>query len=153
MSDSMWQRLSGLRWEEITADWIKHYEELHNLFSLPNIIRVKQDTINGVCGINGAKAHRVLTGKFEWQRPHGRQWYIYTNMVIQHFKEKDRCVLDSYGARQGPLSGICEPSNELLGSTKCKEFRNQSSKYQRLKRRPALLPVNQHNLILILIVT
>jgi hypothetical protein len=46
--------------EAITGDWRKCNEELHNLFSLPNIITVKEDKIYGVCGINGTKAHRVL---------------------------------------------------------------------------------------------
>jgi hypothetical protein len=54
----MWQRLSGLM-EVITGDWRKCHEELHNLFSLPNIIRVKEDKMYGVCGINGTKTYRV----------------------------------------------------------------------------------------------
>jgi hypothetical protein len=52
----MWQRLSGLRMEAITRDWRKHHKELHNLFSLPNIITVKEDKMYGVCSINGTKA-------------------------------------------------------------------------------------------------
>jgi len=64
----MWQRLSGLRMEAITGNWRTCHEELHNLFSLPNIIRVKEVKMYGVCGINGTKAHS-LTGKFERQRP------------------------------------------------------------------------------------
>jgi len=58
-SDSMWHRLSGLRMEARTGDWRTRQEELHNLFSLPNIIRVKEDKMYGVCGINGINAHRV----------------------------------------------------------------------------------------------
>jgi len=64
VSDSMRQRLSGLMMEAIRGDWRKRHEELHNLFSLPNIIRVKEDKIYGVCCINGTKEHSV-TGKFE----------------------------------------------------------------------------------------
>jgi hypothetical protein len=55
----MWQKLSGLRMAAIRGDWRKRHEELHNLFSLPNIIRVKGDKMYGVCGMNGTKAHRV----------------------------------------------------------------------------------------------
>jgi hypothetical protein len=54
----MWQRLSGLRMEAITGDLRKRHKELRNLFSLPNIITVKEDKMYGVCGINGTKAHR-----------------------------------------------------------------------------------------------
>jgi hypothetical protein len=41
--------------ETIRGDWRKCHEELHNLFSLPNIIRVKEGKMYGVCGINGTK--------------------------------------------------------------------------------------------------
>jgi len=59
VSDSMWQRLPGLRMEAITGEWRTCQKELHNLFLLPNIIRVNEDKMYGVCGINGIKAHRV----------------------------------------------------------------------------------------------
>jgi hypothetical protein len=37
----MWQRLAGPRREKITGDWRKcHNDEFHNLYSLPNIVRV-----------------------------------------------------------------------------------------------------------------
>jgi len=45
--------------EAITGNWRTYHEELHNLFSLPNIITVKEDKMYGVCGIHGTKAHRV----------------------------------------------------------------------------------------------
>jgi hypothetical protein len=33
-----------------------------------------------------------------------------------------RCEMDSSGSGQGPVAGLCEHSNEPLGSIKGKEF-------------------------------
>jgi hypothetical protein len=52
-----------------------HNEELHNLYSLPNIIRmIKEDEMGKACSTNGEKrnAYRVLVGKPEGKRPLGK---------------------------------------------------------------------------------
>jgi hypothetical protein len=58
----------------VTGGWIKlHYEELHNLYSSPSIIRmIKSRRMR--FGTNGEKrnAYRVLAGKPEGKRSLGR---------------------------------------------------------------------------------
>jgi hypothetical protein len=119
--------------EAITGDWRKRDKELRNLFSLPNIIIVKEDKVYGIYGINDTTAHRVLQENLNGKN-HLEDTGIYAQITLSSsLKQKYGCVLDSFGAGEATVPGICEPSNELFGSTKCKEFRNLSSKYQRLK--------------------
>jgi hypothetical protein len=51
------RRIFGPKRDEVTGDWRKlHNGELHNLYSLPCIIRndqVKEDEIGRACGTNG----------------------------------------------------------------------------------------------------
>jgi hypothetical protein len=63
----------------VTGDWRKlHNEELHNLYSLPNIIRMiklRRMRRTGHVARMGEKrnASRILVGKPEGKRPLGRQ--------------------------------------------------------------------------------
>jgi hypothetical protein len=77
------RRIFGPRREEVTGDWRKlHNEELHNLYSSPNIIRmiqVKEDAMARPCSTNGGEKEciRILVGKPEGKRPLGtprRKW-------------------------------------------------------------------------------
>jgi hypothetical protein len=64
------RRIFGLKRDEVMGDWRKlHNEELHNLYSSPNIIRV----IKWTC-TNGGKrnGYRILVGKPKGKRPLGR---------------------------------------------------------------------------------
>jgi acyl-coenzyme A synthetase/AMP-(fatty) acid ligase len=51
------RRIFGPRRDELTKDWRKlHNEELHNLYSSPNIIRMiksKEDEMGRACSTNG----------------------------------------------------------------------------------------------------
>jgi hypothetical protein len=64
--------------DEVTAEWRKlHNEELHNLYSPPDIIRqsqAKANEVGGACGTHGRgdKVYKVLVGKPEGKRPLGR---------------------------------------------------------------------------------
>jgi hypothetical protein len=64
--------------DEETGDWRKlHNEELHNLYSSPNIIRIiksRRMRWAGHVARMGEKrnAHRILVGKPERKRPLGR---------------------------------------------------------------------------------
>jgi hypothetical protein len=68
----------GPKRDEVTGDWRKlHNEELHNLYSSPNIIRmIKSRRIRwaGHEARMGEKrnAYRILVGKSEGKRPLGR---------------------------------------------------------------------------------
>jgi hypothetical protein len=68
-----------MKYHEVTGGWRKmHNEELHNLYSSPNIIRMiksRRITWAGHVGRMGKKwnAYRILVGKPERMRPLGRQ--------------------------------------------------------------------------------
>jgi hypothetical protein len=62
--------------DEVTGEWRKlHNEELHNLYSSPDIIRqVKANEVGGSCGTHGKEEKSVqgYGGKPEGKRPLGR---------------------------------------------------------------------------------
>jgi hypothetical protein len=77
------RRIFGPKRDEVTGEWRKlHSEELHNLFSSPDIIRqVKSRRMRWaghvVCIGEKRKLHKILVGKSEGKRPHGkprRRW-------------------------------------------------------------------------------
>jgi hypothetical protein len=51
------------RWDEVTGEWRKlHNEELTELYSSPNIVRVKKiekNEMGGVCSADGGRERRV----------------------------------------------------------------------------------------------
>jgi hypothetical protein len=71
-------RIFGLKRDEMTGDWRKlHNEQLHNLCSSPNIIRMFKSRgmrRAGHVARMGEKrnAYRILVGKPEEKRPLGR---------------------------------------------------------------------------------
>jgi hypothetical protein len=72
------RRIFGPRRDEVTGDWRKlHNEELYNLYSSPNIIRLvksKRMRWAGHAARMGEtrNAYRILVGKPEGKRPLGR---------------------------------------------------------------------------------
>jgi hypothetical protein len=75
------RRIFGSKIDGVTRNWRKlHSEELHNLYSLPDIIRlmksrrmrwprnIKEYSTHGEKG----KAYRILMGRPEGKRPLGR---------------------------------------------------------------------------------
>jgi hypothetical protein len=72
------REIFGPKWDEVTGDWRKlHNEELHNLYSSPDIIRqVKSRRMRwaGHMARKGEerKVYKVLVGKPEGKRPLGR---------------------------------------------------------------------------------
>jgi hypothetical protein len=72
------RRIFGLKRDDVTGDWRKlHNEELHNLYSSPNIIRkIKSRRIRwaGHAARMGEtrNAYTILVGKPEGKRPLGR---------------------------------------------------------------------------------
>jgi hypothetical protein len=57
------RRLFGTKRDGVTGRWRKlHNEELHNLYSLPSIIRIiklEEDEVGRACGTNGREEERV----------------------------------------------------------------------------------------------
>jgi len=72
------RRVFGLKGDEVTGEWRKlHNEELSDLYSLPNIVRVvKSRRIRWAGHVErmgkGRGVYRVLVGKPEGKRPLGR---------------------------------------------------------------------------------
>jgi hypothetical protein len=72
------RRIFGPKRDDVTGQWRKlHTEELHNLYSSPDIIRqVKSRRIRWAGHVSrmgeGRKVYKVLVGKPEGKRPLGR---------------------------------------------------------------------------------
>jgi hypothetical protein len=85
-------RVFGPRRDEVTGEWRKvHNEELNDLYSLPNIVRVvKSRSMRWVGHVarmgEEMVVHRVLVGKPEGKRPLGRprrRWEDNIKMYVQ----------------------------------------------------------------------
>jgi len=76
--NSVLRRVFGSKRDEVTGEWKKlHNEELRDLYSLPNIVRVvklRRMRWAGHVALmgEGRDVHRVLVGKPERKRPLGR---------------------------------------------------------------------------------
>ena len=74
----MLRRVFGSKRDEVTGEWRKlHNEELRDLYSLPNIVRVVKSKrmrwVGRVARMGERRGvHRVLVGKPEGKRPLGR---------------------------------------------------------------------------------
>jgi hypothetical protein len=72
------RRVFGPKRDEVTGEWRKLYkEELNDMYSLPNIVRVvKSRRMRWVGHVarmgEGRGVHRVLVGNLEGKRPLGR---------------------------------------------------------------------------------
>ena len=72
------RRVFGPKRDEVTGEWrTLHTEELSDLYSLPNIVRVVKSGRMRLAGYvarmgEGRSVHRVLVGKLEGKRPLGR---------------------------------------------------------------------------------
>jgi hypothetical protein len=72
------RRVIGPKRNDVTEEWRKlHKEELNDLYSLPNIVRVVKSrrmrwTGHVACMGEDGGVHRVLVGKPEGKRPLGR---------------------------------------------------------------------------------
>jgi hypothetical protein len=100
-----------------------HNEELHNLYSSPDIIRqVKSRRMRweGHVARMGEerKLYKVLVGKPEGKIPLGRprrMWEDGIRMVLREIG-LGGCRLDSTVSGQGPVAGCCECGDEPSGS-------------------------------------
>jgi hypothetical protein len=77
------KRIFGPRGDEVSGGWRKlHNEERHDLYSLPNIIRIMEPRLmrlggGGVCRIHGIEVVKnSLWGKQEIKRSQGRKYKI-----------------------------------------------------------------------------
>jgi hypothetical protein len=111
------RRIFGPKRDEVTMECRKlHSEELHNLYSSPDIIRqVKSRRMRwaGHMARMGEerKVYKVLVGKPEGKRPFGkprRRWEYEIRMDLR----VGGCGLDLTGSGQGPVTGCCVCGDE-----------------------------------------
>jgi hypothetical protein len=86
------RRIFGPKRDEVTGDWRKlHNEELHNLYSSPNIIRMIKSRnmrwAGHVARMGKRNAYRILVGKSEGKRPLGRPRYRWVDNIKMDLRE------------------------------------------------------------------
>jgi hypothetical protein len=84
------RRIFGPKRDEATGSWRKLHEELHNLYSSPNIITViKSRRIGRACSTHDGEkeAYTVLVGKPEGKRPLGRPTYRWEDSIKMDFRK------------------------------------------------------------------
>ena len=83
----------GSKRDEVTGEWRKlHNEQLRDLYSLPNIVRVvKSRRMRWVWHVarmgEGRDVHRVLVGKPEGKRPFGRPRHRWEDNIKMDLRE------------------------------------------------------------------
>ena len=87
------RRVFGPKRDEVTGEWRKlHNEELSDLYSLPNIVRVEKSRRMKWAGHvvrmqQGRGVYRVLVGKPEGKRPLGRPRRRWEDNIKMDLKE------------------------------------------------------------------
>jgi hypothetical protein len=92
-------RVFGPKRDEVTGKWRKLHNELNDLYSLPNIVRVvKSRRLRGAGHVarmgEGRGVHRVLVGKPEGTRPLGsprRRWEDNIKMDLNELLSSLKC--------------------------------------------------------------
>jgi hypothetical protein len=87
------RRVFGPKRDEVTGEWRKlHNEELNDLYSLPNIVRVVKSRRMRLVGHvarmgENRGVHRVLVGKPERKMPFGRPRHRWEDNIKMDFQE------------------------------------------------------------------
>jgi hypothetical protein len=108
------RRLFGPKRDEVTGAWRKlRNEELHNLYSSPDIIRqIKSRRMRWAGHVarmgEERNVYRVLIGKPEGKRPLERPWRRWEDGI----RMDHECRLNPAVSGYGPVSGCCECGDE-----------------------------------------
>ena len=83
------RRIFGPKRDKVTGKWRKlHNEELSDLYSSPNIVRVIKSIIMHVAGMGEKRGiYRVLVGKPEGKRPLGRPMHRWGDNIKMDLQE------------------------------------------------------------------
>jgi hypothetical protein len=87
------RRIFGSKRDEVTGEWRRlHNEELNDLYSSPNIIRVIQSRRmrwagHVACMGEGRGAYRILVWRPEGRRPLGRPRHIWEDNIKMYIQE------------------------------------------------------------------
>jgi hypothetical protein len=87
----MLRRKSGPEREEVAGGLRRlHSEELHNLYTSPNIIRMIRDDMSGIIAriVYIIKAYSISVGKPEGKRPLGRRRHRWEYNIRMSFDER-----------------------------------------------------------------
>jgi hypothetical protein len=100
------RRIFGPRRDEVTVDWRRlHNEELNDLYSSPNIVRVTKSRSmrwagHVACMGEERGVYRVLVGKPEGKKPLGRPRRRWVNDVWTDLQEVECGYMDWIGLAQ-----------------------------------------------------
>jgi hypothetical protein len=100
------RRIFGPKWDGVTGGRRKlHIEELHNLYSLPSIIRIiklrRMRWVGHVARMGEKRnMYRLLVGKPEGKRPLGRPRYSWIDNIKMDLLEIGLNVVDWIGLAQ-----------------------------------------------------
>jgi len=105
-----------------------HNEELNDLYSSPNIVRVIKSRRMRWAGhvarmVVEMGVYRVLVEKPEGRRPLGRPRRRWADNIRMALQEVGCVYMDWIGlAQDRQVADVCECGNEPSGSVKCGEF-------------------------------
>ena len=113
------RRIFGPIRDEETGEWRKlHNVELHNLYGLPDIVRlIKSRRLRWAGHVarmgESRTAYRVLTGSPDGRRPVGRPRRRWSDNVKRDLAEIGCCNSDWVANAQGGLAWVCQCGDEL----------------------------------------
>jgi hypothetical protein len=118
------RRIFGPKRDEVTEEWRKlHNQELHNLYSSPDIIRqVNSRRMRWAEHVarmgKEKKVYKVLVGKPEGKSTLGRPRRRWEDGIRMDLREigLGECGLDSTRSGKGLVAGCCECGYEPSGS-------------------------------------
>jgi hypothetical protein len=119
------RRIFGPRRDEVTGDWRRlHNEEINDLYSSPNIVRVMKSRRMGWAGHVARMGeergvYRVLVGKLDGKRPLGRPRHRWVDNIRMNLQEVGCGHANWIGlAQDRQVADACECGNEPWGSVK-----------------------------------
>jgi hypothetical protein len=117
------RRIFGPKWDEVRGEWRKlQNEELHNLYSSPDIIRQVKSRQMRWAGHVARIGRRENYTRFWWEYPkerdhsedQGGDGSMGSEWILGRLA--GGCGLDSTCSEQGPETGCCECGDETSGS-------------------------------------